>query len=121
LDWYNPQIHLREFLKWANGDTVRQLITTNRRWCHCSKQHFARDPPSDATGTAEPSQDHVCARRPIVGDPQVRQAFDRSAGLPPGDPSMTPPVSDGRESASRDLATGQRWREWSGAITNRRP
>lgn len=24
--WYDPQIHRQEFLKWANGDTVRELI-----------------------------------------------------------------------------------------------
>lgn len=27
--WYNPTIHEQEFLKWANGDTVQQLITQN--------------------------------------------------------------------------------------------
>jgi hypothetical protein len=26
MDWYNPIIHEQEFLKWANGDTVRELI-----------------------------------------------------------------------------------------------
>ena len=24
--WYNPQIHRQEFLKWANGDRVRELL-----------------------------------------------------------------------------------------------
>lgn len=28
LDWYNPLIHEQEFLKWANGDVVRELIQT---------------------------------------------------------------------------------------------
>lgn len=27
--WYSPAIHEQEFLKWANGDTVQQLITQN--------------------------------------------------------------------------------------------
>jgi hypothetical protein len=24
--WYNPNIHKQEFLKWANGDRIRELI-----------------------------------------------------------------------------------------------
>lgn len=27
--WYHPQIHRQEFLKWANGDRVRELLATN--------------------------------------------------------------------------------------------
>ena len=27
--WYNPVIHRQEFLKWANGDKVRELLQTN--------------------------------------------------------------------------------------------
>lgn len=27
--WYNPQIHLQEFLKWANDDNVRELMVQN--------------------------------------------------------------------------------------------
>ncbi len=27
--WYNAQIHLQEFLKWANDDHIRELMTTN--------------------------------------------------------------------------------------------
>jgi hypothetical protein len=26
--WYDPIIHRREFLKWANSDNIRQLIAT---------------------------------------------------------------------------------------------
>jgi hypothetical protein len=25
-EWYNPLIHKQEFLKWANGDTIRQIL-----------------------------------------------------------------------------------------------
>jgi hypothetical protein len=27
--WYNPVIHKQEFLKWANGDAIQQLLTEN--------------------------------------------------------------------------------------------
>lgn len=27
--WYNPQIHLQEFLKWANDDNIRELMVQN--------------------------------------------------------------------------------------------
>jgi hypothetical protein len=27
--WYNPVIHRQEFLKWANGDTIRELMATH--------------------------------------------------------------------------------------------
>jgi hypothetical protein len=29
LPWYNPVIHRQELIKWANGDTIRDLMTTN--------------------------------------------------------------------------------------------
>lgn len=88
--WYNAQIHLREFLKWTNGDTVRQLITQNAALVPILEQHLTAIQQAIPAPTA-PLKTTLALAGPDLGDPQVRQYFDRSAGLPPGDPAQTPP------------------------------
>lgn len=91
LDWYNPQIHLREFLKWANGDTLRQLITTNRTLVPLLKQHLLAIRQAMPPAPPSPAKISYTLSGPDLADPQVRQGYDRAAGLPPGDPAQTPP------------------------------
>ena len=38
--WYNAMIHRQEFFKWANGDTVRELLTTKPQMESLLAQHL---------------------------------------------------------------------------------
>ena len=60
LPWYNAQIHLSEFLKWANDDKVKQLIeeipaVKNLLEMHMQEMVMAIPPPPMA-GDAPPEQ-----------------------------------------------------------------
>ncbi len=89
--WYNASIHLREFLKWANGDTIRQLIATNPPLSQMLEQHLMAIRQNMPPIPPSPAKVTYTMTGPDLADPQVRQGFDRAAALPPGDPSQTPP------------------------------
>lgn len=90
-DWYEAPIHLREFLKWANGDTVRQLTAANPKLVPVLKQHLLAIRQNMPAAPPAPPRVSYNFAGPDLGDPQVREGYDRAAGLPPGDPSQTPP------------------------------
>jgi hypothetical protein len=57
--WYSPQIHLQEFLKWANGDKVRDLMTQNPAVEQFLRMHMqeilqAMPAPTEATPAPVP-------------------------------------------------------------------
>ncbi len=59
LDWYNAQIHLQEFLKWANDDHIRELIADKSIVKQLLKLHLqeiqmALPPPPVAPGQQPP-------------------------------------------------------------------
>ena len=91
MDWYNAPIHLREFLKWANGDTVRQLIAANAALTPILQQHLLAIRQAVPPPPPVPAKVAYTFAGPDLADPQVREGYDRAAALPPGDPSMTPP------------------------------
>lgn len=88
--WYNSVIHRREFLKWANGDIVRTLITEQPPLAALLDQHLTEITSNLPKAQADPPKSQFNFGGPDLADPQVRQLFDRVDGLPPGDPSMTP-------------------------------
>lgn len=89
--WYNAPIHLREFLKWTNGDAIRQLITDQPALVPILEQHMVAIQQALPPMVGAPPKTSITLTGPDLADPQVRQVFDRSNALPPGDPSMTPP------------------------------
>lgn len=89
--WYSAPIHLREFLKWANGDSVRQLIATNTALTPLLEQHLQAIRQAMPPPPPSPAKVTYTMTGPDLADPQVRQGYDRAAMLPPGDPSQTPP------------------------------
>lgn len=89
--WYSAPIHLREFLKWANGDTIRQLMMTNPALVPLLEQHLLAIRQAMPPLPPSPAKVTYALTGPDLADPQVRQGYDRAAGLPPGDPSETPP------------------------------
>jgi len=59
LPWYNPQIHMQEFLKWANDDHIRELLKTNPvveqfLMLHMQEIAMAMPQPVDPNAPAEP-------------------------------------------------------------------
>ncbi len=77
-------------MKWANSDTIQQLIETNPALVPLLEQHLtaiqqAIPPPLGTMKTT------LALAGPDLADGQVRQLFDRSNGMPPGDPAQTPP------------------------------
>ena len=91
LKWYNAPIHLREFLKWANADTIRQLITDNPALVQVLEQHLLAIRQNMPPPPPQPARVTYAMTGPDLADPQVREGYDRAAALPPGDPSQTPP------------------------------
>jgi hypothetical protein len=89
--WYNPIIHKREFLKWANSDSIRQLVEAAPQLVPLLAQHQQEIQQAMPPAVAEPPKTQFNFGGQDLADPQVRSLFDRSEGLPPGDPSMTPP------------------------------
>lgn len=89
--WYNAIIHRREFLKWANGDIVQQLIAQQPALAALLSQHLTEITQNAPKAQAEPPKTQFNFGGPDLADPQVRALFDQVDGLPPGDPSMTPP------------------------------
>jgi len=89
--WYNPQIHLREFLKWVNGDTIRQLVAKNQKLVPLLEQHLLAIRQAMPPPPPSPSKVTYTLTGPDLANPPVMEGFSRAAGLPPGDPSQTPP------------------------------
>ncbi len=89
--WYSAPIHLREFLKWANGDTIRQVLTKNPALVPLLEQHLTAIRQNMPPPPPSPAKVTYTMTGPDLADPQVRQGYDRAAMLPPGDPSQTPP------------------------------
>ncbi len=80
LPWYNAQIHMQEFLKWANDDNVRELMATNPIVEKLLVQH-----QNDIAAAIRPPVQPVDAPKITfafggadLADPQVRQAFDQA-------------------------------------------
>lgn len=88
--WYSAPIHMQEFLKWANSDSIRELIAQNPQMAEILEQHMQEIQSHIPPATAEPPKVQFAFSGQDLADPQVRQFFDRVEALPPGDPSMTP-------------------------------
>lgn len=89
--WFNPVIHLREFKKWANGDVVGELLAQQPQLADLLAQHLTEISQNLPKPQADPPKSQFNFGGADLADPQIRQLFDRVDGLPPGDPSMTPP------------------------------
>lgn len=89
--WYNVAIHMREFLKWANGDSVREILAKQPKMADLLGQHLQEITQNKVPAQADPPKVQFNFGGPDLADAQVRTLFDRVDGLPPGDPSMTPP------------------------------
>lgn len=88
--WYNARIHMQEFMKWANGDSVRDLLAQNPKLEPLLDQHLQEIQQNVTPAMAEPPKVQFTFNGQDLADPQVRQLFDKVEALPPGDPSMTP-------------------------------
>lgn len=88
--WYNAPVHLQEFLNWANSDSVRELLATNAQLEPLLEQHLQEIQANMPPAKSEPAKVQWTFNGQDLADPQLRQLFDRSEGLPPGTPSMTP-------------------------------
>ena len=95
--WYNAPIHLQEFMKWANGDSVRDLIGTNPGLEPLLEQHLSALQGAIPGPLAEaPKVSYTFAGQDLA-DPEIREEFSKITKLQ-GDPSMTPQARPARVS-----------------------
>ncbi len=94
LPWFNAAIHLQEFLKWANDDHIRELMTTQPIVVTLLTQHMQEIQaamPVPQQPAEKPKVSFAFSGADLT-DPQVRQAFDEAAGVmgPTGSPKPIP-------------------------------
>jgi hypothetical protein len=91
--WYNAQIHLTEFMKWANDDEIRQLLAQNpivEKLLTMHLQEIQQNLPQPPVQQEVPKISFNFAGADLA-DPQVRQAFDKADSLPVQSPPKAPP------------------------------
>src|ERR1035437_8966078 len=120
--WYNAQIHLQEFLKWANDDHVRDLIKTVQAAGQFLTQHLqeiqaAIPKPIDPKYGPKVNFNYDAA---ALADPQVREVFDKAENItsappvgapgapPPPKPPSPPAQGSGRAMANSNQNSGKR-------------
>jgi hypothetical protein len=84
LPWYNPEIHMQEFIKWANGDSISQLLqkfpfAVSILQAHMQEIQGAMPKPQPEQKA--PTMSFAFTDQSL-GDPQVRAVFDQLTGQP---------------------------------------
>jgi hypothetical protein len=82
--WYNPVIHHREFLKWANSDNIRALLLKQPQMAQMLTLHLQEITAAQPPAQAEPAKIQFSFQgADVAGDADVRKLFEREVGLPP--------------------------------------
>jgi hypothetical protein len=90
--WYNPVIHHREFLKWANSDNIRALLGAQPQMAQMLTIHLQEITAAMPPAQAEPAKIQFSFQgADVAGDADVRKLFEREVGLPPTPPSAPEP------------------------------
>lgn len=94
--WYNPIIHRREFLKWANSDNIRNLIETQPNLAPLLATHLQEITQNMPKPPAEPPKVSYTISSDLT-DPDARKLFEGFEGLPPtpAPPKPTPASKPG--------------------------
>ncbi len=94
--WYDAQIHMQEFIKWAQDDHIRELMKTNKLVEQFLIQHL-QEIQGHIPKVKDPKTEPKVAftfDAAALADPQVRELFDSVEGItspvPPGAPGARP-------------------------------
>jgi hypothetical protein len=94
--WYTAAVHLQEFLKWANDDAIRGLLTSapmTQKLLELHLQEIQAAMPQPVAPVEKPKISFAFTGADLV-DAQVRQAFDEAVGEIAPQPGETkPPIS----------------------------
>ena len=89
--WYDARIHMQEFLKWANGDAIRQLLQTAPFITQLLTLHQQQIGQNMPEPKAEPESPKLSSTfsfsGPDLANPVVLAAFEAAAGVPPNTPN----------------------------------
>src|ERR1035437_2013181 len=122
LPWYNAQVHLQEFMKWANDDHVRDLLTKQPAAQQFLTQHLQEIQaaiPKPIDPKYGPKVNYTFDAT-ALGDPQVRELFDKVENItsappvgapgapPPPKPPSPPAQGSGRAMANSNQNSGKR-------------
>jgi hypothetical protein len=88
FDWYAAPVHRTEFLKWANDDSIRQLIAEQPIAIDLLTQHLQEISAAMPKPEAEPDAPKLSSTfsfsGPDLANPVVLAAFEAAANVPPG-------------------------------------
>lgn len=96
--WYNPIIHKREFLKWANGDNIRHLLEMKPQLSQLLVVHLQEISGNIPKPPAEPPKVNMSITSDLT-DPDARKFFESVNGLPPTPPPAPEPKGGGGDGA----------------------
>lgn len=96
--WYNPQIHMREFLKWTNGDSIRVLLSKNPQLAALLQQHQQEIQQAMPQPPVEAPKVNFAFNGQDMGDVLIRQYFEKTTG------TMEPDGGTVQQGASKNAA-----------------
>jgi hypothetical protein len=83
MKWWNAPRHMSEFLKWANGDHVRAIIAQTPLALQILNAHMDEMNANMPQAPAEPPKVNFSFAEDAMGDPEVRQYFEKTTGVTP--------------------------------------
>jgi hypothetical protein len=103
MKWWNASRHMSEFLKWANDDHIRKIVSENPLALELLNAHMDEINANMPKAPAEPPKVNFSFAEDAMQDPEVRQYFEQTTGVTPGPPPKQKPEAKEPAGAGRAM------------------
>ncbi len=91
MKWWKAEVHMSEFMKWANDDHIRKIIGENQMALTLLETHLEQIGLNMPQAPAEPPKVNFSFAEDAMADPEVRQYFEKTTGVTPSAPPQPKP------------------------------